>query len=408
MIALVAPAMALAAALAAAPSSGGTCQQCHATLGGDLAKPAEAFTGDVHDQPGLGCAACHGGDPTSNDPTVAMSPAKGFRGVPARRDIPRLCGGCHADVTFIKRYEPNLPTDQLARYETSRHAQELAKGDQRAAVCSSCHHAHGILHVTDARSPVYPTHVVATCATCHARPGGSGPVERWRLSVHAAALAAGDLSAPTCPRCHGAHGAVPPGIESVPAVCGQCHPQNMDLFRASPHQAAFQAASIGACEACHGHHDVVRPTDARVGLGAGSACAECHSAADAGGKAATQISAALGQATALAKEATTQVDVARARGMLMTDALVALESAHQQIVEARTLVHTVDPAQVESKTKAADTAADKALAEARRAFGEIRFRRRGLLVALALIVVTIVALVLKIRDVDASRSARRP
>jgi hypothetical protein len=402
--AAIAVAAALRLAAAAEPArgpAGGSCVACHASLGGDLARPAEAFAGDVHAQRGLGCTACHGGDATSDDQNVAMSPAKGFRGTPAPRDVPRLCGGCHADAVFIKRYAPNLPTDQLARYLTSRHAKELAKGNSRAAVCSSCHQAHGIVSTKDARSPVYPTRVVSTCGRCHARPGGEGPVEKWERSVHRAALVAGDLSAPTCPRCHGSHGAAPPGVESVSAVCGQCHAQNMQLFRASPHQAAFEAASLGACEACHGNHEILRPGDTWVGVQEGAVCARCHGPDDAGGRAAATVAASLGGATALLRDAEARVEAARARGMLMVDAQVTLDEARQQIVQARTLVHAAYPSQVEERTGPAVVAAQKALEMASRAFAEIRYRRAGLLVALAVILVAIVALLLKIRDVDA-------
>lgn len=51
-------------------------------------------------------------------------------------------------------------------------------------------------------------------------------------------------------------------------------------------------------------------------------------------------------------------------------------------------------------------AARKALEMASHAFAEIRYRRAGLLVALAMILVTIVALLLKIRAVDARRAPR--
>ena len=408
--AALAVAAALRLAAAAEPArapAGGSCATCHASLGGELATPAQAFADDVHAQRGLGCTGCHGGDATSDDPDVAMSRAKGFRGTPAPRDIPRLCGGCHADAVFIKRFAPNLPTDQLARYLTSRHARELAKGNARAPVCSSCHEAHGIVATRDARSPVYPTHVVSTCGRCHARPGGEGPVEKWERSVHRAALVAGNLSAPTCPRCHGSHGAAPPGVESVPAVCGQCHSQNMQLFRGSPHQAAFEAASLGACEACHDNHDIVRPDDTWVGVQEGAVCARCHEPDDAGGRAAAALAASLGRATALLRDAEARVEAARARGMLMVDAQVALDEAREQIVQARTLVHAAYPSQVEVRTGVAVVAARKALDEASRAFSELRYRRAGLLVALAVILVAILALLLEIREVDARR-AREP
>jgi len=405
--AAIAVAAALRLAAAAEPArapAGGSCEACHAGLGGDLAKPAEAFAGDVHAQ--LGCTACHGGDATADDQDVAMSRAKGFRGTPAPRDVPRLCGGCHADATFIKRFAPNLPTDQLARYLTSRHSKELAKGNSRVAVCSSCHQAHGIVSTKDARSPVYPTRVVSTCGRCHARPGDEGPVGRWERSVHRAALVAGDLSAPTCPRCHGSHGAAPPGVESVSAVCGQCHAQNMHLFRGSPHQSAFEAAALGACEACHGNHEILRPDDTWVGVQEGAVCARCHGADDGGGRAAAAIRADLGRATALLRDAEAQVEAARARGMLMLDAQVVLGEARQQVVQARTLVHTAHPSQVEERTGLAAVGARRALELASGAFAEIRYRRAGLLVALAVILVAAIALLLEIRAIDARRAAR--
>ncbi len=225
-------------------------------------------------------------------------------------------------------------------------------------------------------------------------------MERWERSVHRAALVAGDLSAPTCPRCHGSHGAAPPGVESVSAVCGQCHAQNMQLFRGSPHQAAFEAAALGACEACHSNHEILRPDDTWVGVQEGAVCARCHVADDGGGRAAAAIGASLGRATALLREAETRVEAARARGMLMLDAQVALDEARQQVVQARTLVHAAHPSQVEERTGLAAVGARRALELASSAFAEIRYRRAGLLVALVVILVATIALLLKIHEVD--------
>ena len=65
---------------------------------------------------------------------------------------------------------------------------------------------------------------------------------RWQQSVHARALVErGDLSAPTCNDCHGNHGAMPPGVESVTFVCGQCHGREASLFRASAKHEGFVA-----------------------------------------------------------------------------------------------------------------------------------------------------------------------
>ncbi len=388
-----------AAAHAVAP--GGTCVTCHLGLEGELQAPAKAFAEDVHAAPGLGCVACHGGDATASDPEEAMSRAKGFRGVPRRRDVPELCGGCHADPLRIKRYAPNLPTDQLPRYRTSVHWKRIVAGDERAAVCVSCHHAHGILSAKDPRSPVYPTHVVDTCASCHANANGEGPVEGYKRSVHHRALTVGqDLSAPTCTGCHGSHGAAPPGAESVSMVCGTCHPRNMELFRQSPHEAAFAAAGLGACKACHGNHAIVAPTDAWISLGEGGICGKCHTETDAGGMIAIELGGALREARRRVDEASELVGRAEQAGMLMDEARVELEGARQEIIQARTQVHAAGAVPVQERTGAAMAASDKASAAARFAFAEIRYRRTGLVVALALILVAILALLLRIRRIE--------
>ena len=180
----------------------------------------------------------------------------------------------------------------------------------------------------------------------------------------------------------------------------------MQLFGDSPHRAAFEAASLGACEACHGHHEILRPDDAWVGVQEGAVCARCHGPDDAGGRAAATIASSLGRATALLGDAQARVEAARARGMLMVDAQVTLDEARQQIVQARTLVHAAYPSQVEERTGSAVVAARKALDLASRAFAEIRYRRAGLLVALSIILVAILALLLVIRDAEARRARR--
>lgn len=115
------------------------------------------------------------------------------------------------------------------------------------------------------------------------------------------------------------------------------------------------------------------------------------------------MGAALSGASALLERGRAQVESARQRGMLMVDAQVALDDANQQLVHARTLVHTAAPSRVEERTDAAAGGARKALADAQGAFAEIRYRRTGLLVALALILAAVVLLGLRIRRLDARR-----
>jgi hypothetical protein len=386
-----------------------TCTACHMALDdARLRAPAQLTDGDIHHTQGITCAGCHGGDPSSEDPAVAMSPAKGFVGTFAHRAIPDMCGSCHSDAAFMLRYAPNIPTDQLQQYRTSKHGQALAKGDTNVAVCSSCHGAHGVRQVGDARAPVYPTHIVDTCARCHsnrtlmARYDIKGDeVEEYKRSVHYAALVTkNDLSAPTCKSCHGAHGATPPGVSSVANVCGTCHPTQRERFDLSPHKDAFAALQQPACESCHSNHEIVHPTDAWIGVGEKQVCGSCHSAGDTGANAAAVISGALASATKAINAARGRVERVQRAGMLMDDADVKLEDAHQSLVLAQVEIHTVNPARVEDQTKAllADTGAAEKLAGAAEA--EIRYRRTGLFISLGVIALAMVALILKVRAME--------
>jgi len=382
--------------------------KCHLSLTEGLQTVAQAFKDDVHKQPRLGCPACHGGDPQAEEMQDAMNPDKGFRGTPAPLQVPKLCGGCHQNAAFIKQFAPNLPTDQLSQYWTSVHGQRIKAEDANAATCVSCHGAHGILSVHDTRSPVYPTRVVDTCASCHVDAQRMAPykiptnqVADYKESVHYRMLTiVSDLSAPTCNSCHGSHGATPPGVQSIASVCGTCHSRNMELFRSSPHQEAFANLAVGGCEACHSNHRVLPPQDSWLELGDEGVCGRCHKREDRGGAAAIGMLAALQLAVRTADDGKEQVARAERAGMLMDEGDADLQQAHQEIITARTEVHTASVAAVAEHTDAANKAGDQALASARAAFDEIRYRRTGLLLALAVIVLALVALVLTIRQIE--------
>jgi hypothetical protein len=414
---LIGPAVAAGAATRPAPVGApgkhavDTCTACHAELDEErLRGPAASarIDADVHHLQGIGCAGCHGGDPSSDDPDTAMNPAAGFVGRFAARAIPELCASCHADAAFMLRYGPNIPTDQLDQYRTSRHGQALAKGDSNVATCVSCHGAHGVLPAGDARSPVYPSRIVETCGHCHGdaalmqRYGVSGrePAD-YKRSVHYAALTQkNDLSAPTCNDCHGSHGATPPGVSSVSNVCGSCHLSQRERFDLSPHKEAFAALEHPACETCHSNHAVVHPGDQWVGVGPDQVCGECHGGDDAGGRAATAIAATLAESRTGLEQASRRVERVERAGMLMDAAQVRLEEAHQAYVLAQLELHTADPAAVAAQTAQVRAGFDAAGKFAADAEAEIRFRRTGLFVSLGVIALAMVALFLKVRQLE--------
>jgi len=86
------------------------------------------------------------------------------------------------------------------------------------------------------------------------------------------------LLAPNCATCHGIHGATPPGVKEVAAVCGNCHTTIARYFRQGPHEKAVRETGIPKCITCHGNHDIPYPSlEALTGDQPGH-CGSCHDA----------------------------------------------------------------------------------------------------------------------------------
>jgi hypothetical protein len=392
---------------AVAPAGAGdSCVTCHETLGDPSDRIVEGMKVDVHRKAGLSCADCHGGDPTDEEAT-AME-AKGYVGKPAPEAIPGLCGRCHADEDVMRRYNPQLPTDQLSEYRTSVHGRRLAAGDTKVANCVSCHGVHGILPASDARSPVHPTNVGTTCAHCHSDSAvmvtygiPTDQLAKYQRSVHGRLLLVErDLGAPTCNDCHGNHGAFPPGADSVAMVCGQCHVVNKDLFLESPHKVAFQKQGLAECVVCHGNHEVVHATDDMLGTGSSAVCTGCHTPESRGYAAAGRMRASvdeLRQALAVAKGTLAS---ASAAGMEMSEEEFALQSANEALIHTRNQVHAFDPASLEKVAGEGLETARSVESRGRAALDEIANRRRLAAIPLGMIAVVALALYRKIRSLD--------
>jgi hypothetical protein len=390
-----------------------SCQQCHSSLGGDLATPALLFKKDIHSQHGFGCSDCHGGDPEADDPETAMSRARGFRGKIARTAVPKLCARCHSDATFMHKYAPQQRVDQYAQYQTSVHGKRIAAGDQAAATCVDCHGIHNILQVKDTLSPVHPLRLPATCAHCHADKARmakynipTDQFEEYRKSVHWEALEKrGDLSAPSCASCHGNHGATPPGVNSVAAVCGTCHVLMESLYEKSPHQAAFVRMKLAGCVVCHGNHAVFQPS-VKMLQGDSSVCAQCHDATSGGGIAATRMAASLNSLTAAIKVSSEILGRATRDGMEVSEPQARLQDAQELLIKARVAVHAFDLAAVQAPVNEGLKITTETYQAGLSALKERDRRRLGLGISLITIVMTIAGLWLAIRRLEKPSGTR--
>jgi len=112
----------------AAPAVGreaNVCVQCHANLPGRLGEPVKLWKESIHGANGVYCNECHGGDP--RDAVNAMSPERGFIGVPKETAIPAVCGRCHVGVK--------------GDYLASAHGRALGRG---GPTCVTCHGSHAV------------------------------------------------------------------------------------------------------------------------------------------------------------------------------------------------------------------------------------------------------------------------
>lgn len=399
----------VASAVTAEDLKDNQCFVCHQEIEEKPLWSEDQLAGDIHLNEEILCQDCHGGDATSDDMEKSMDPEKGFVGSPGPTDVPDFCGKCHSDAAFMAKYNPSLPVDQLQKYHTSRHGERLAQGDTKVAQCVSCHGFHGMLPANNTTSPVYDVNIPLTCAKCHADPKymkeygiPTDQYEKYSRSVHGVALLQDyDTGSPACNDCHGNHGAVPPGVKSIAHVCSSCHARTSELFSESPHKAAFDANGWPECDQCHGNHDVRQPDDSMLGVTPPAVCVTCHkSTEDAGYTAAETMKQSIVTLADRMDQVQAELEIVKNLGMEVADIELSIRGIRQHLIQARALVHTVDPAQITQETSQGTEASKQAAEMAEAAISEYHFRRKGLGISTLIITFVAVVLYLKIRQIE--------
>lgn len=160
LVRVLAPGLALllgagsASAQARRAPAPGQCVTCHARLPetSGAGHGFAAWRGSPHAKAGVGCEACHGGNP------AAASAAEAHRGVVRSGDtastvffarIPATCGRCHAA--------------EAAYFRSSVHYARL-RSDGHGPNCVTCHGSMATTVLT-------PERVLGTCSACHSAAG---------------------------------------------------------------------------------------------------------------------------------------------------------------------------------------------------------------------------------------------
>jgi Cytochrome c3 len=332
------------------------CVNCHQ-------KQQQLFAPSAHAEAGVRCHDCHGGDPKAKDKTAHA--AKDFQRPDSKRAIAELCAHCHSDVRRMNPY--GLPTDQLERYKTSKHGEQLfGHNDSKVAVCTDCHGVHDIFKARAPQSPTHPANVPRTCGRCHSDEKlmaeyklPANVVAEYKTSYHAhLVLDKGDLSAPTCVTCHGNHGARPPGVAEVEQVCGKCHVRQRELYEKSPHAEVAAAGGFPGCIGCHGNHAIQKASPSLFA----KACVQCHEKTDHKQLAVRdELAGILQKANADYNAAAAKVREATLRGLATDEEQLQLQEAHTQLTQLEALQHTLTPATVKPVADRAENAVQETL-----------------------------------------------
>jgi len=374
---------------------------------------------DVHFRRGISCAGCHGGDPTADFGHAFVKEWPEKDRDKNRAWVVQFCARCHSDPAMMHEFNPALPTDQLAKFKDSPHGRTLLeKHDDRAPSCVSCHGVHGIRPAKDPQSKVYAQRVPETCGACHADPkimsgftradGSPLPTTQlaeYRTSVHGRALLErGDLGAPRCNTCHGNHAATPPGIAGVSRSCNLCHSANASLFDGSKHKHAFDQHNWPECGQCHGNHAIAKTHDSMLATGPGQLCGDCH----------RQYAKDNPECIKTANyfhETITGMDEARNKLGTVSEKLAAkgldVDPINNQLTElgdalkkSRTYVHSFSRNTFQQVALPGEEAAKRTDGLVSKASEEYKYRQFGLAASIALIGLLMLAIYLKLRQLE--------
>lgn len=150
-------------------------------------------------------------------------------------------------------------TEEHIKLQGSIHSKVLKEGDLNAPVCTDCHGAHSVVS-----KAILETMDGTPCIRCH-----ETAFKDYKKSAHFNAKIKGIKNAPMCSSCHFAHEIKPALIsQSVRTVCMGCHEKAVDTHEKwlPDVEAHFEVVSCTVCHVLEGGHRVyLHLTDAATG-----------------------------------------------------------------------------------------------------------------------------------------------
>lgn len=187
----------------------------------------------------------------------------------------QACLTCHNNPDLTLTFDDGSTLDGHISgtiYDSSIHGQQ-------GMTCAGCHpgndtYPHPEISHSDRRD--YKLTQNETCLECH-----PDQVELVGDSVHAVALAGGQIEAAVCIDCHDPHNTVSLHQSRVKSAlaCRQCHVTVYDEYDASAHGKALREENntdVPSCGYCHGVHSIKSLRTAQSRLKSPELCGSCH------------------------------------------------------------------------------------------------------------------------------------
>jgi predicted CXXCH cytochrome family protein len=189
------------------------------------------------------------------------------------------CLGCHSNPEIGDLELPN--GDRVSLYIDQDILATSIHGSL-GIECDSCHTTipsfpHPPINFQSARELSRSYYL--TCQRCH-----SDNYDLTMDSVHAQIAESGNLAAPICTDCHGAHNIVDPDIPRtrISQTCGNCHAEIYSQYQQSIHGSALVEGNpdVPVCTDCHGVHNIQDPRTSQFRIAEPELCAGCHANAE--------------------------------------------------------------------------------------------------------------------------------
>jgi nitrate/TMAO reductase-like tetraheme cytochrome c subunit len=172
------------------------------------------------------------------------------------------------------------------------------------------------------------------------------------------------------------------------------------MYEKSSHRAAFQSAGLPGCVVCHGNHGISHPTDAKLGTGPQATCMQCHTPGDLCDQARAEMLSELTHLDDAIKNAHNVLGIAESSGMEVSQARLDEDQARDALTKARVTIHSFRKDLVDQDIQEGLKIAAKNLQAGQQALRERDYRRKGLGLALVFILMTVVGLLLYIRQIE--------